>query len=727
MLNFYKPIRKQLIVIDSQDERFKTMQKYKSIDLFAGIGGIRLGFDRAFGENISTVFISEWDEQAKKTYASNFKDNFEIAGDITKINEEMIPQFDICLAGFPCQPFSIAGNKQGFNDSYKGLCRGTLFQDVARICEYHKPKVIFCENVKGLVSHDRGRTFKIICKAFEEIGYKVFYKVLNSKDFGVPQNRERIYIVAFRNDISPNTFDFPNPTNDKVRIRDIIEKEPVPAKYYLSDVYLNTLVKHKKRHASKGNGFGYEIREWDGIAGTLVCGGMGRERNLLVDKRQKNLKPTTHIKGEINKDGVRKMTPREWARLQGFPDSFKFVVADVHLYRQFGNSVTVNVIEEIAKKIKKVLIENEDKDMNKLSGNKGEWSEIYAFLRLLETGKLYAADSELNVLDNTFFNIIEIIRSDKRANLEFKINREEETISVLDGNDKKLILKRPRAVFQEMADKLYEYIVNQTVPSKELIDIQEFLELLNIGSLKAKSTDKADIRLKIHDINSGYEKVQGFSIKSQLGNPSTLVNAGKTTNFIYEISGNIDDKLMEKFNESGIKKIKDKIINFLLSSNCSIRFMKMQNEIFENNLKLIDSDLPEICAYMILEYYKNGTALIKKSIDVLKEENPLHYDLSYNHPYYEYKIKRFLSDCALGLYPSKIWDGTADATGGYIIVSKEGNVLCYHLFNRNEFENYLINNSRFETGSTHRHDFGKIYKENGKYFMKLNLQIRFIK
>lgn len=155
--------------------------------------------------------------------------------------------------------------------------------------------------------------------------------------------------------------------------------------------------------------------------------------------------------------------------------------------------------------------------------------------------------------------------------------------------------------------------------------------------------------------------------------------------------------------------------------------MKMQNEIFENNLKLIDSDLPEICAYMILEYYKNGTALIKKSIDVLKEENPLHYDLSYNHPYYEYKIKRFLSDCALGLYPSKIWDGTADATGGYIIVSKEGNVLCYHLFNRNEFENYLINNSRFETGSTHRHDFGKIYKENGKYFIKLNLQIRFIK
>ena len=320
------------------------MKKLKSIDLFAGIGGIRLGFDKAFGDSIETVFVSEWDEYAQKTYRANFKDNFEIAGDITKIDEKEIPTFDICLAGFPCQAFSLAGQRKGFEDNYKGLCRGTLFQDVARICEYHKPKVIFCENVKGLVIHDRGRTFKIICKTFEELGYKVFHKVLNSKDFGVPQNRERIYIVAF-----------PEATDDTKRIKDIIEKEAVPAKYYLSDVYVETLRKHKARHESKGNGFGYEIREWDGIAGAIVCGGMGRERNLLIDKRQTNLIPTTHIKGEINKEGIRKMTPREWARLQGFPDTYNLPLADVHLYKQFGNSVTVNVIEAIAKKIKEVI------------------------------------------------------------------------------------------------------------------------------------------------------------------------------------------------------------------------------------------------------------------------------------------------------------------------------------------------------------------------------------
>ena len=331
------------------------MIKYRSIDLFAGIGGIRLGFERAFGDELSTVFASEWDEFAQKTYKANFDDDFEIGGDITQINESDIPSFDICLAGFPCQAFSLAGKRQGFNDNYKGLCRGTLFLEVARICEYHKPKVIFCENVKGLKIHDRGRTLGIIQKTFEDLGYKFFYEVLNSKDFGVPQNRERLYMVAFRNDIAPENFEFPEATDDTKRIRDIIEENPVPAKYYLSDVYIETLRRHKARHEAKGNGFGYEIREWDGIAGAIVCGGMGRERNLLIDTRQKDLTPTTHIKGEINKEGIRKMTPREWARLQGFPDTFNLPIADGHLYKQFGNSVTVNVIEAIAKEIKEVL------------------------------------------------------------------------------------------------------------------------------------------------------------------------------------------------------------------------------------------------------------------------------------------------------------------------------------------------------------------------------------
>ena len=329
--------------------------KYRSIDLFAGIGGIRMGFDNAFQDDIETVFVSEWDEFAQQTYRDNFHDGFEIAGDITKIKEEDIPSFDICLAGFPCQAFSIAGSHQGFDDNFKGKNRGNLFLDVVRICEYHKPKVIFCENVKGLVMHDRGRTFRVIRQAFRDIGYQVFWKVLNSKDFGVPQNRERIYIVAFRDDLNVGEFVFPEGSHEEVCIRDILEDAPIPTKYYLSTAYVETLRAHKARHAAKGNGFGYEIRDLDGIAGTIVCGGMGRERNLIIDHRQHSMVPETHIKGTVNEEAIRKMTPREWARLQGFPDTYVLNLADTHLYKQFGNSVSVNVIEAIAERIKEKL------------------------------------------------------------------------------------------------------------------------------------------------------------------------------------------------------------------------------------------------------------------------------------------------------------------------------------------------------------------------------------
>lgn len=329
--------------------------KYRSIDLFAGIGGIRKGFENAFGNNISTVFVSEWDAHAQATYRANYKDDFDIAGDITKIDEKDIPEFDICLAGFPCQAFSLAGRRMGFEDDYKGMCRGTLFQDVVRICEYHQPKVIFCENVKGLKIHDRGRTYKVIRRAFEQIGYNVYEEVLNSKDFGVPQNRERIYIVAFRKDIDSSSFHFPVGTDSDTKIKDIMEETPVSVKYYLSNTYLETLKRHRARHEAKGHGFGYEIRDVEGQAGAIVCGGMGRERNLIVDNRLTDFTPVTHIKGEVNRQGIRKMTPREWARLQGFPDDFKLELADTHLYKQFGNSVTVNVIEAIAKNIQEVL------------------------------------------------------------------------------------------------------------------------------------------------------------------------------------------------------------------------------------------------------------------------------------------------------------------------------------------------------------------------------------
>ena len=711
------------------------MNKIRTIDLFAGIGGIRLGFEKAFGkENIETVFVSEWDENAKATYSANFKDNFAIAGDITQVVESDIPEFDICLAGFPCQAFSLAGQRKGFDDNYKGICRGTLFMDVARICEYHKPKVIFCENVKGLVIHDRGRTFEIIRQTFEDLGYTVFYQVLNSKNYGVPQNRERIYIVAFRNDIAPRNFEFPEPSDKTKRIWNILEDAPVEAKYYLSDVYYETLKRHKERHAAKGNGFGFEIRYIDQISGAIVCGGMGRERNLIKDDRQENLVPTTHIKGDINSDYVRKMTPREWARLQGFPEDFVLPLADTHMYKQFGNSVTVPVIEAIAKKIKEVLIPDAESHCEEtvrirktiscptLSGNKGEWSEIYVFLRLLHLGKLYAADEDLNKLDNVFYNILNIIRKENIGSLEFQINKNNR-VSVVKTDTEELLGEFDVSDFKIAADQLYNEIISAKTSTFTSADTEAFLNELNVATIKAKSNDKSDIRIKIHDINTGIEAVQGFSIKSRLGEASTLINAGRTTNFIYEITGEIDDSVMNEFNNcSNLKKFE-----VLSSANCGIAYHGMENKSFEGNLLMLDGDLPAICAEMLHLYYADGIRDVSKSLEKLSRINPMNYNLTLGHPFYQYKFKKLLSECALGMTPAKTWNGMADATGGYIIVREDGEVLCYHLFNRNEFESYLIKNTKFETASTSRHQFGSIYKENDKYYLKLNLQIRFIK
>jgi DNA (cytosine-5)-methyltransferase 1 len=324
--------------------------KFKFIDLFAGIGGFRIAMQNLGGK---CVYTSEWDEQAKKTYQANFG---EVPfGDITKEEtKKVIPDdFDVLCAGFPCQAFSIAGKRGGFEDT-----RGTLFFDVAEIIKRKKPKAIFLENVKGLFNHDKGKTLTTILNVLRnDLDYYVpDPQIMNAKDFGVPQNRERIFIVGFRKDLGIDNFKYPKPSGKKVSFNDIREENVVSVKYYLSETYLNTLVAHKKRHESKGNGFGYAIIPDEEIANAVVCGGMGRERNLVIDDRLEDFTPVTHIKGEVNKQGIRKMTPREWARLQGFPDNYVIPVADASAYRQFGNSVAVPAIQATANNVIKAIL-----------------------------------------------------------------------------------------------------------------------------------------------------------------------------------------------------------------------------------------------------------------------------------------------------------------------------------------------------------------------------------
>jgi len=305
--------------------------EYKFIDLFSGVGGIRLGFKRAFNKKASFVFSSEIDKYAKITYQANYNDTPH--GDITQIDAKDIPPHDIILAGFPCQAFSVAGLKKGFDDT-----RGTLFFDVARIAKYHKPKVVFLENVKGFKNHDKGNTFKVVKKTLEDLGYRVFAEVLNAREFGVPQNRERIYIIGFLD--HSIEFEFPKPPNRPVKLGDILE-ESVDDKYTISDKLWAGHQRRKREHKKKGNGFGYSMfNEQSKYTSTISARYYKDGSEILIEQKDKN---------------PRKLTPREAGRLQGFPDSFKIPVSNTQAYRQFGNSVAVPVIEILANKILKAL------------------------------------------------------------------------------------------------------------------------------------------------------------------------------------------------------------------------------------------------------------------------------------------------------------------------------------------------------------------------------------
>ena len=324
---------------------------FKFIDLFAGIGGFRVVFQDLGGK---CVFSSEIDPHACKTYEANFGEN--PFSDITKINAKSIPDHDILLAGFPCQAFSIAGRREGFEDT-----RGTLFFDIARIIKEKRPRAFLLENVKGLMNHAGGKTLAVILKTLrEDLNYYVpVPEIVNAKHHGVPQNRERVFIVGFRKDIGVHDFKYPLPTAAVVSFKDVKERNRVPVKYYLSNRYLSTLRKHKKRHERKGNGFGFEIIPDNNVSNAIVVGGMGRERNLVYDDRLTNFTPETKIKGRVNREGIRRMTPREWARLQGYPDKLRIIVADVHAYKQFGNSVALPAVKAMGRLIMKRLYERQ--------------------------------------------------------------------------------------------------------------------------------------------------------------------------------------------------------------------------------------------------------------------------------------------------------------------------------------------------------------------------------
>lgn len=356
-----------------------------------------------------------------------------------------------------------------------------------------------------------------------------------------------------------------------------------------------------------------------------------------------------------------------------------------------------------------------------ITGNKGEWSEVYTLFKLLGDQNLFAGDADLKKVENLFYPIIKIIRTETGGNYEYEI--EGDLVIVSGGAEK---LRIPVKVFSEQAVKLLSEI-RGSAGVFSIPEIEEFMTSVDCHTLKAKSTSKSDIRIVIHDQRINQTTELGFSIKSQLGGDSTLLNAGKTTNFVYQINGfNGSAVDIEKINAIDTRsKIKDRLeqVKQLGGELC---FISLENGIFKNNLILIDSLLPNLLAEVIKKFFTSNLSSINALIETISAQNPLEYDNQYSHSFYEYKIKRFLTDIALGMMPSKVWSGKYDATGGYLIVKDDGEILCYHIYNRNQFEDYLFHNTKLETASSTRHEFGTIYQDGSNLYFKLNLQIRFV-
>lgn len=323
-----------------------------------------------------------------------------------------------------------------------------------------------------------------------------------------------------------------------------------------------------------------------------------------------------------------------------------------------------------------------------------------------------------------YFPIIKIIRKMNKGKIkEYSAG---EIISIYINGSK--VKELPAVEFETESELLLNEINSKASERAFSVEkTQNFMDKILCHKLSAPAMDKSDITIKIIDINTGYSPTVGFSIKSELGSSPTLLNAGKTTNFIYKIIHSYPD-LVQEANEiykvSGGKNHTDVKgrINKIKEENGQLKYWKMNNQIFGDNLVLIDSNMDRIIAETLLYFYRDGISNCDEMIEKLERENPMKYG---NVNAYRYKFKKFLTAVALGMKPAAVWDGVDEATGGYIVVTKEGNVLAYHIYNRNYFEEYLLKNTKYETASTSKHDFGEIYSENGEDFINLNLQVRF--
>lgn len=624
------------------------------------------------------VFASEIDDFARQTYEANYKkispklfENDLFNKDIRTITPKNLPDFDILCAGFPCQPFSQAGFKRGFADNHNSE-RGNLFFNIVEILEAKQPKAFFLENVRGLVTHDEGKTFKVIRNILEEeLGYSFYFKIVQASEYGLPQLRPRAFMVGFRDEDFMKSFAFP---------------PPIPLKFNMSDVW-----------------GGKCTRE---IGFTIRIGGRGSN---IDDRRNWD---NYEVDGEL-----RRLSYKEARKMQGFPDDFIFPVTPTQAIKQLGNSVAVDAIEAVAKNILEHLKNLTPKKASlKTTKNKGEWTELLVFIKLLLDKKLSLSDEKLNKNSNSL-KINKV--TTHNLDIEFLLSNLS-TITIKNKEDK---TERNVYISEIINTDIINLLVSKIKDSSQTFEIPEFniiQDTLGFNVIKGgNSNQKADILLDIENEQIQKEN-ERFGIKSYLGSKPTLLNASGNTNFIFKING-LNKTYIDKINDiDTATKLKDRL-NKIEELGGSFVYVGAERDTMDFNLQMVDSEMPKLIGQILLCFYKERTSSL---VDIC---NKLLGDAtdSDKRTLLITKVKKLLVDILLGFFAGTKWNGSYEANGT-IVMKNNGDCVGFHIIELDYLKNYLFENIKLDTPSTTRHRFGTLYLEkDGELYFKLNLQLRF--
>lgn len=642
----------------------KSNKAFQFIDLFAGIGGFHLALS-SLGANC--VFASEKDTHARQTYAHNFNtEQFEFNDDIRKVSPDLIPDHDILCAGFPCQPFSQAGLKKGFDDGDDSE-RGNLFFCILDIIETKKPNAFILENVRHLINHDDGKTFEIIQTLLKNAGYTVYYQVLKASDYNIPQHRPRVFIVGFRNADELPPFCFP---------------PKMPLTYTMSDVWGGNCEKE--------------------IGFTLRVGGKG---STIDDRRNWEF---YRVDGEIKRIGI-----DESKKMMAFPESYHFPVSKTQAMKQLGNSVCVEVVRQVANSVINYLNHHQDffSEQNDMSdkGNKGELSEIYALCKVIFEQKIHYGNLNAQ-LSKDYISVLKIHTNQS----DIDLNKSE--IIIYQNDEQKNIVLSDVIKIDELNQILDDIKKGKSTFSSKILDNK--VTLLGLEKRKGTSYEKGDIALSFDENGQIFDN-QNASIKSFLGNPPSLVNASKATNFIYEVVNFNADNMAIVNQINTHAKIKDRLQK-ITELGGDFVFEQCENPIYESNLRKVDSLMPEILAEALLSFFKKETSkrladYPNRKIGDLKKQAQVHC-----------RLRDFIKDSMFGIFPTVEWDGNLTANS-VLLINEVGELLFYHTNKDSILKEFFYQHTFFDTPSSSRHRFGLVYQENGKFYFKLNLQLRLAK